>query len=75
MQNQEYCSIDELLRNENPENPENPGNPKIRDEPLLNGWHEIRPDSYDSLRHKLLNFVIYRLNEPPNQDNFECNYR
>ena len=28
----------------------------------------------DRNRHKILNFAVYRLNEPPDQDQFESNY-
>lgn len=38
------------------------------------GWRLARCQS-DYLKHKLLNFGIYRFNEPPNKDNYECNYR
>ena len=28
----------------------------------------------DMYRHLVLNFVVYRLNEPPTSSNYECNY-
>lgn len=37
------------------------------------GW--IQAQSNDDLyKHKLLNFIVYRINEPPNKETFECNY-
>ena len=37
------------------------------------GWVQAEaPD--DFLKHKILNFAQYRINEPPNKENFECNY-
>ena len=28
----------------------------------------------DKLKHKILNFAVYRINEPPNEDLYESNY-
>ena len=41
---------------------------------LKDGWQLARGEN-DIFKHKLLNFAVYRINEPPNKDNFECNYR
>ena len=40
---------------------------------LKNGWI-LAVNSQDLFKHKLLNFVQYRINEPPNKELFECNY-
>ena len=37
------------------------------------GW-SLAENPEDLFRHQILNFGVYRVNEPPNKDEFECNY-
>ena len=34
----------------------------------------LASDEEDMYVHLVLNFVVYRLNEPPASSNYECNY-
>ena len=38
------------------------------------GWQLTRHEK-DLFRHGILNFAVYRINEPPDKDKFECNFR
>ena len=38
------------------------------------GWL-IAHNEADLMKHKLLNFGVYRINEPPNRDAYECAFR
>ena len=54
----DYKSLDNLLCDSNT---------------LKNGWM-LAENNQDLFKHKLLNFVQYRINEPPKKESFECNY-
>ena len=41
---------------------------------LEDGWKAAR-HAKDFFKHKLLSFAVYRINEPPVKEAFECNYR
>ncbi len=55
-----YLSLDSLLRDET--------NP-----PSVDGWHPVR-GCEDVLKQRILNHVVYKINEPPLKEEFECNY-
>ena len=47
----------------------------LKDDSILeDGWRPALTTKHLFIQ-KLLNFAIYRVNEPPEKDKFECNYR